>query len=113
MGGWQKQDLPVVVAGGGWRLCQAGVGTTGNACPEARWPVRLHCPSAETLACALDRSLLPGMLQLLPDSPHGFARDIELPGLPPERHFAYAGQWAGLTLALWALIWIVWRRRER
>ena len=110
---WQPPDRPGEVTGHWRRLPQAGTATHGNPCPVARWPVRLHYPSAETLACALDRSLLPGMLQLLPDSPHGFARDIELPGLPPERHFAYAGQWAGLTLALWVLIWIVWRRRER
>ncbi|WP_348674127.1 SURF1 family protein [uncultured Abyssibacter sp.] len=110
---WQTPGGVVEVVGHLRALPQAGIATQGNPCPVRQWPARLHYPDAQTLECVLDRELSPGLFQLLPESDHGFARSVETPGLPPERHFAYAGQWAALTLALWVLTWIVWRRRER
>ncbi|HEY3519053.1 MAG TPA: hypothetical protein VGL98_18530, partial [Gammaproteobacteria bacterium] len=56
---------------------------------------------------------------LEPSADDGFVRDWKAPGIAPERHLAYAGQWLALSLgALAAAIAIVFktvravRRRE-
>ncbi|MEN8819985.1 MAG: SURF1 family protein [Abyssibacter sp.] len=110
---WLTPSGSVTLVGRWSALPRAGWATTGNPCPVTDWPVRMTYPDAADLRCALGMQLLPGLLRLDPTSDHGFARSTVSYGLPPERHFGYAGQWAGLTLALWILTWIVWSRRER
>ncbi len=110
---WITPAGPVVLIGRWASLPQAGWATAGNPCPVTRWPVRLNYPNRDELRCALGEEIQPGVLRLDPASDHGFARSVQSYGLSPERHYGYAGQWAGLTLALWILTWMVWRRRER
>lgn len=53
----------------------------------------LQFPTADELASRLGQPVLGYQLLLDPDEPEGFVRDWRAPGLAPERHLAYAGQW--------------------
>jgi surfeit locus 1 family protein len=42
-----------------------------------------------------------------PGEPHGYVREWQPPGLPPERHWAYAIQWwlfAAVLIGVWAML---------
>ncbi|HVN46194.1 MAG TPA: SURF1 family protein [Steroidobacteraceae bacterium] len=85
----------------------------GRAPPSGdAWPKLTSFPNMAQLASALGVSVAPRILLLDPDSPFGYARAWQPPGLPPLRHYAYAVQWwsfAVLTLVLW----VVMSRRPR
>lgn len=55
--------------------------------------VVLSFPTIDALEQLLGRRLYGYQLRLDPDQPDGFEREIEAPGLPPERHLGYAVQW--------------------
>jgi surfeit locus 1 family protein len=82
----------------------------GRAPPAgAAWPKVTSFPDMVQLAAALGvprGALATRILLLDPDSPFGYARAWQPPGLPPLRHYSYAVQWwsfAALTLILWAV----------
>lgn len=110
---WDTPDTPVDLSGHWTRLPRPGLRVDGEGCAPGPWPRRLVYPSLEDLRCLYDAPLAHGLVQLSPEAPHGFARDWTVAGLSPERHHGYAVQWLALTLALWTLTWIAWRRRER
>lgn len=109
---WSTPTGPVRVTGRWAPLPEAGWSTPPvNDCRTMRPPVRLHYPDADTLACVLGTQPVAGRLLLAPGAEHGFLRDWQAVGMPPTRHYGYAVQWLGLTLALWILTWMYWRRR--
>lgn len=71
------------------------------------WPQLVTYPSLERAATALGTRLYPWVLLLDPDSPGGFeGRDWRPVYMTPQKHRAYAFQWAALALlalASWAV----------
>jgi surfeit locus 1 family protein len=72
-------------------------------------------PTAEELAEKIGEPLFDYELLLDPGEPDGYVRDWRAPGLGPERHLAYAGQWlllsAGAAVAAVAMAFRAARRR--
>ncbi len=86
------------------RLPRPGMklGEPTTAAAGARVAV-VEYPTAEELAERVGEPLFDYQLLLDPAEPDGYVRDWQAPGLGPERHLAYAGQWwllaAGAGLA--------------
>ncbi len=55
------------------------------------------------LEALIDQPLLPFLLRLAPDQPHGYQREWSLPGFGQDKHLAYAVQWFGIGFALLAM----------
>ena len=69
------------------------------------WPRLTSYPRIPELDAALGRTLEQRILLLDPAQPYGYLREWQPPGLPPERHWAYAIQWwlfAAVLAAIWA-----------
>jgi len=80
----------------------------------AHGAVVLQYPTAEELARLLGEPVLDYQLLLDADEPDGYVREWHAPGLPPERHLAYAGQWLALAVgAALAGIVIAFRTARR
>ncbi len=92
-------DGPVEISGL-WRdLPRAGLAAAVGTCVAApHWPQRLNYPSHEQLRCLYDEPLADGLLLMDPQLPGGLIREWADLGLPPERHYGYAVQWAALAL---------------
>ena len=75
--------------------------------------VVVQFPTAEELAAQLGEPVLEYQLLLDPGEPDGFVRDWQAPGLPPERHLAYAGQWWLFAAGGWAAAVVVILRTLR
>jgi cytochrome oxidase assembly protein ShyY1 len=59
------------------------------------------------LAAAFGRALEQRIVLLDAAQPYGYLREWQPPGLPPERHRAYAIQWwlfAAVLVAIWAMM---------
>lgn len=77
------------------------------------WPRRVNYPRADDLAAELDEPVAPLMLLLAPDEPEGYRRDWR-PSVPGAvRHYGYAVQWFGMTLALLVICIVINRRQQR
>ena len=80
----------------------------GRAPPalEGSWPRLTSYPRIPELDAALGRALERRIVLLDPGQPHGYVREWQPPGLPPERHWAYAIQWwlfAAVLVGVWAM----------
>lgn len=98
---------------GWWRgLPEPGLALSPGSCePATQWPQRLSYPTGNELRCRYDQELVAGLLLLDPDEPDGFVRNWSQIGLPPERHTAYAVQWAALALTAVALLVVLnWKK---
>lgn len=74
---------------------------------RANWPQLVTYPSLERAATALETRLYPWMLLLDADSAGGFdGRDWQPVYMTPQKHRAYAFQWAALGLLAMAC-WII------
>lgn len=67
--------------------------------PAESWPVRIQFPELDKLREGMQLPLLPVILLLDEDNPNGFARDWPVVVMEPQRHYAYAVQWFGLSIA--------------
>jgi surfeit locus 1 family protein len=77
------------------------------------WPRVTSFPTHAQLQQALGTPLLAPVLLLDADSGPGYLRDWRPPGIPPERHYAYAVQWwAFALLALGLLVGLNLKRRN-
>jgi len=77
------------------RLGAADCGSTPT------WPWVLQYPTAADLRCAYGAAALDGVLLLDPDQPEGFVREWSIAtAVPPQRHYAYAAQWAAFAATL-------------
>lgn len=110
--GWVRADadrsvLPsVAVAGGPRRVTgrlehlprpglRLGADTVSGL---AHGMVVLQYPTAAELTQLLGEPVLDYQLLLDPGEPDGYVREWRAPGLPPERHIGYAGQWLALAI---------------
>ncbi len=85
---------------GYWRtLPKAGLSTEASECDGsvAKWPLRLNYPPFTRLECLYPRPLANGIVLLDPQAEHGFVRVWDDLGIPPQRHYGYAFQWAALA----------------
>jgi surfeit locus 1 family protein len=77
------------------------------------WPRVTSFPTHAQLQQALGTPLLAPVLLLDADSGPGYLRDWRPPGIPPERHYAYAVQWwAFALLALGLFVGLNLKRRN-
>lgn len=77
------------------------------------WPRVVQFPDAGQLAKMLDQPVAKVRLLLASDSADGFERDWSAPGIPPERHYAYAAQWFGLALATLVIFLLLARPKKK
>lgn len=77
------------------------------AAPAAGWPKVLFYPQAADVQRLYGERLMTPILRLDPADADGYVREYSPDvGLPPERHLAYAFQWAALGLAVFG-VWLV------
>lgn len=88
------------------RLPQAGL-RLGTVAPAPGPAVVVQFPTADELAAQLGEPVLEYQLLLDPGEPDGFVRDWQAPGLAPERHLAYAGQWWLFAAGVWTAAVVV------
>jgi surfeit locus 1 family protein len=90
---------PRRIAGRLERLPRPGVrlGAVASDAPRGA-AVVLQYPTATDLAAILGEPVLDYQLLLDPAEPDGYVRQWQAPGLTPERHWAYAGQWLALAV---------------
>lgn len=101
-------DREVSLRGKPGQLPVAGIkGAPAVATASSAWPRVLAFPDWAELEALLGRPMERQVLLLAADSGPGYARDWPRPGVPPDRHFAYAVQWwsfAGLALLLFLVL---------
>ena len=73
----------------------------------------LQYPTAEALASRLGEPVFDYQLLLDAAAPDGYVREWRAPVLAPERHLAYAGQWAALALGAAAAALVIAFRTAR
>ncbi len=109
--GWlphaKRAAVPAAPAGpieihGLWRdVPVPGFRFTVDNCSDQGWPRLVEYPTAADLLCLLKVAPLPGVVLQTSEARDGLVRDWHpAPGFPPERHYAYAVQWFGLSLTL-------------
>jgi surfeit locus 1 family protein len=104
--GRDRGVLPNVAVDGGERtvvgrlerLPRPGLRLGEQSAERSDSTVVLQYPTAAELAVRLGEPVLDYQLLLDADAADGFVRDWQAPGLAPERHLAYAGQWLALCL---------------
>lgn len=70
----------------------------------------MQYPTAADVERVLGRPVLDYQLLLDPDEVDGYVRDWRAPGMQPERHLSYAGQWLALAIgAVAAGVVIAWK----
>jgi surfeit locus 1 family protein len=72
--------------------------------PASGWPRLVSFPRMHEVGDALSATVYPQVLLLDADQPDGYLRDWRPPGMPPDRHLAYAVQW----FALAATVFVTW-----
>jgi surfeit locus 1 family protein len=81
------------------RLPRAGLRFDAEVTDDALAPLTvLSYPTAAELGARLSRDVFDYQLLLDPAEPDGYVRDWRAPGLGPERHLMYAGQWLLLAI---------------
>lgn len=85
----------------------------GHNVLHAAWPRRLQKIDRKSLDQQWQASVLPYVLRLSPNLPHGFLREWPVVQWQPQRHLAYAIQWFGLGLVLIIFYVLISRRPSR
>jgi len=76
--------------------------------------VVLQYPTADEIGHELGLPVFDYQLLLDPAEPDGYVREWRAPGLQPERHWSYAGQWFLLAIgSLGAALVMVWKTSRR
>lgn len=96
------------------RLPRPGLRLGAAASEGKRGPVVvLQYPTAADLAAILGEPVRDYQVLLDPAEPDGYVRQWQAPGLPPERHWGYAGQWLALAVGAVAAAVVVLFRAWR
>jgi surfeit locus 1 family protein len=98
------------------RLPRPGLrlGASSEASDGQEDVVVLQYPTAAELARRLDGAVYDYELLLDAGAPDGYVREWQAPGVAPERHIAYAGQWLALAIgAVAAAIVMTYRTVRR
>ena len=78
---------------------------------RSSWPKVVQRIDPDKTARDLDRQVLPFVVLMDAELPHGFVREwTPYLGIGPERHRGYALQWFSLAVAV-AVVWIVLKFR--
>jgi surfeit locus 1 family protein len=80
------------------RLPRPGLRLGKQGAERSDATVVLQYPTAAELEARLGAPLYDYQLLLDAGAPDGYARDWRAPGLKPEQHLSYAGQWLALSL---------------
>ena len=81
---------------------------------DATAAIVMQFPMAEDVERVLGEPLLDYQLLLDPTEVDGYVREWRAPGVQPERHLSYAGQWLALAIgAVVAGVVIAWKARPR
>ena len=84
------------------------------AAPAPGWPKTLFYPQRRDVTALYGEGLMVPILRLDPAEADGYVREYSPDvGLPPERHLAYAFQWAALALAVFGVWLVVNLRRSK
>jgi len=67
------------------------------------WPKVTSFPTHDELSSSLDQRISQRILLLDPETPAGYVREWQPPGLDPSRHLSYAIQWWGFAAVLLVL----------
>jgi surfeit locus 1 family protein len=94
------------------RLPRPGMRLEGEAGGSAQLVV-LQYPTAGELEEALGAPVFDYQLLLDADSAQGYVRDWHAPGVAPERHLSYAGQWLALAIGAFAAAGVMTVRSAR
>ena len=96
----RRRGVAGVVSGRLERLPRPGLrlGAEGDTGAPVADVVVLQYPTAHGLAARLGEPVLDYQLLLDAGSRDGFVREWRAPGVAPERHLAYAGQWLALAV---------------
>lgn len=90
----------------------AGLRLGEAAIAADQWPLRLQYLDYALLERRLPYPLLPYVIRLDADQPHGYRRDWQpTPQMGPATHLGYAVQWFGLAIALVVIYLVVNTRR--
>lgn len=84
-------------------------------CKPTTWPRILNYPTIETVRCLYPAAVINGLLLLDEDAAHGFERNwqLDIGGMSPARHYAYAAQWFALAAAVIVVFFVVNMKRIR
>jgi cytochrome oxidase assembly protein ShyY1 len=107
-----KSTRDLAISGRVAELPAAGL-ASGRAppAPGDRWPKLTSFPTHEELQAALGMPLERHIVLLDQQSPGGYVREWQPPGLEPMRHFSYAIQWWGFAVLLLVLYFALNFRR--
>jgi surfeit locus 1 family protein len=94
------------------RLPRPGMRLQGEAGGSAQ-AVVLQYPTAIELEERLGAPVFDYQLLLDADAAQGFVRDWQAPGVAPERHLSYAGQWLALAIGAFAAAGVMTFRTAR
>jgi len=123
--GWvpagDRTVLPDVAVSGGARtmmgrlehLPRPGMRLGEQAADHGEAVVVMQYPTAADLAQRLGAPVYDFELLLDPAAEDGYVRDWKAPGMAPERHLAYAGQWLALCLGALATAIVIAVRAVR
>jgi surfeit locus 1 family protein len=88
------------------RLIEAGIMLMEQNLNDATWPLRIQQIEIDKFSLLVNKPLLPFVVYVDESDMLGFKKNWHAIVMPPEKHQAYAVQWAGLALAWLALmIW--------
>ena len=88
------------------RLIESGIMLMEQNFNNASWPLRVQQIELEKFAKLMNKPLLPFVVYVDENEKLGYKKNWHAIVMPPEKHQAYAVQWAGLALAWLALM--VW-----
>jgi surfeit locus 1 family protein len=94
------------------RLPRPGMRLEGEASGSAQ-AVVLQYPTATELAERLGAPVFDYQLLLDAGAAEGYVRDWQAPGVAPERHLSYAGQWLALAIGAFAAAFVMTVRTVR
>ena len=116
--GWVKgsinrSELPNITAltgqysfTGHIRLIDTGIMLQAQNFTQIHWPLRVQQIELNKFSTLLNVTLLPFVVYVNTDEPLGYKKNWQPVVMPPEKHFGYSVQWAGLAIA-W-LILMLW-----
>jgi len=112
-GSINRQELPIFtpITGthnftGHIRLVESGIMLMAQNLSDVTWPLRVQQIEIEKFAKLINQPLLPFVIYLDESESLGYKKNWHPIVMPPEKHQAYAVQWAGLAIA-W-LVLMIW-----
>lgn len=87
------------------RLIEEGIMLTEQDFSQLEWPLRIQQIEIDKFSKLINKPLLPFVVYVSQDEALGFEKNWQPIVMPAEKHFAYAFQWAALSLT-WLVLMI-------